>query len=60
MQSGETVKRTKSTRLPVFLMVIEHVAVQFPWLTIELNRVNQLISIEIRTVRGLNQVVFRI
>ena len=45
--------------LPVFLMVTEHVAVQFKWLTIELSRVSQPISIEIKIVQGLNQAVFR-
>ena len=60
MRSGEiTVKRPKSTRLPVFLMVTKHVAVQFPWLTIELNRVSQPISVENKMVHGLNQAVFR-
>ena len=40
-------------------MVTEHVAVKFQWLTIELNRVNQPISIENKIVHGLNQAVFR-
>ena len=60
MQSGEiTAKRPKSTRLAVFLMVTEHVAVQFPSLTIELIRVSQPISVEIKMVHGLNQAMFR-
>ena len=56
MQCGEiTVNMPKSTRLPVFQMVTEHVAVSFPWLTNELNRVSQPISTENKMVHGLNQ-----
>ena len=60
MQSGEiTVKNPKSTSFPVFLMVIEHVTVEYPLLTIEPNRVSQPISVERKIVHGLNQAVFR-
>ena len=60
MQSGEiNVNWLKSTRLPVFLMVTEQMAVQFPWLTNELNRVSQSISIENKMVHGLNQALLR-
>ena len=45
--------------LPVFLMVTEHVAVYVPWLTNELRRVSQQISIECKMAHGLNQAVFR-
>ena len=39
--------------------MIEHVAVQLPWLTNELNRVGQPISIEFKTLHGFNQAVLR-
>ena len=40
-------------------MVTEQMAVWFPWLTDELNRVGRLISIEYKILRGLNQAMFR-
>ena len=40
-------------------MVIEHVAVWFPWLTNKLNGVGQPISIVYKILRGFNQVMFR-
>ena len=51
-------KRPKSIRLSVFRMVTEHVAALFPCLTIELNRISQPISIEIKMVQSLNKAVF--
>ena len=39
-------------------MVTEYVAAKLWWLTNELNRVSQLISIEYSMVHGLNQTVF--
>ena len=61
IKCGEKTKsKPKMTCLPIFLMVTEHMAVQFLWLTNELNRVSQPISIEYKMVHGLNQAVFRI
>ena len=40
-------------------MVTERVSVLLPWLSNELNRVGQPISIEYKMVRGLNKAVFR-
>ena len=56
LKGGEiTINKPKLTCLPVFLMV----TVKIPWLTNELNRVSQPISIEYKMVHGLNQAVFR-
>ena len=49
----------KSTCFPVFLKVTEHIAVWFPWLSNELNRVGQPNSIEYKMVDGLSQAMFR-
>ena len=48
MQNGEiTVSKPKSTCLPAFLVVTEQLlALWFPWLTNELNRVGQPILVE--------------
>ena len=52
-QSAEiTINQPKSTCLPVFLMVTEHVAVQLPWLTNKLTRVSQPILIEHKMLHG--------
>ena len=40
-------------------MVTEHVAVQFPWLTNELNRIGQPVSVEYKMVHCLEQAVLR-
>ena len=60
MQSEEiTVNKPKSTCMPVFQMVTEHMAVWFLWLTNELNRAGQPISIKYKILRSLNQALFR-